>query len=100
MLERFFVDHVAGEALLYAAGHDHNLQLLPCEGTTCAVAGSGAKVRELVDRGNLTDFEATRPGFVDVVVSREAAQVVACGADGQALARVPLPLPDGTGVPR
>lgn len=94
VLERFFVEHVAGEAVLYAAGHDHNLQLLPCDDTTCAVAGSGAKVRELVDRGNRTHFQASTPGFVDVELSRDGAYVSACGADGQVLARVPLPLPD------
>ena len=91
-LRSFFEQHVAPEALLYANGHDHNLQLLPCDAATCAVAGSGAKVRELVDRGNPTHFQASTLGFVALELSRDAASAVACGVDGQELARVPLPI--------
>ncbi len=92
-LEALFTGHVAERALLYASGHDHNLQLLPCGGTTCAVSGAGAKTRELVDRGNPTHFQAAVPGFVALELDRDGGRIVAVDAEGEELAFVRLPTP-------
>jgi len=89
-LQAFFEAHIGPQALMYANGHDHNLQLLPCGRTTCAVAGSGAKTRELVDRGNTPHFAASIPGFVALELSTDGADAVACDARGQEVARVSL----------
>ena len=74
--------------LVYASGHEHNLQVLDYPGTAAhVVSGAGTVVRpESVGRGDDTVFASGAAGFVRLDVLRDGRawlQVVEVDADGR-----------------
>lgn len=49
--------------IVFASGHDHNLQYLPIDGTHYIVSGSGSKTK-YVGKGKKAHFTADKRGFV------------------------------------
>lgn len=69
-VKRFLEAHVCGQADLYIAGHDHNLQDLvsPCPPTEMIISGAGANTTRLVG-SNPVHFESSSSGFVLVTAT-------------------------------
>ncbi len=86
-MKTFFDDVVCGTGDVYFSGHDHSRQWLDeptalC-GTEMIVTGAGAKVTDIVERGNVAFYEdATEAGFMYVVVDGDTFTGQFYDADG------------------